>query len=154
MQLANQIYYQPVQNQRWESLEQDVMGLRRSHERHHSIIEREGVQIRSFVMTSPSADGHCPQSLLGSINAVELDENVNEEDDNEVRKKPCSFPPRQAVRQRHQLKTFAGMNLMSGLLSYALAADGLVTAASVSFALPKWICARRFELRMMKSRQR
>ena len=149
LQLANQIYYQAVQRKKWESLEQDILDLRRSHERHHSIMESEVVQIRSFAMTRPSPS----QKLLGSIGAVEDTEHVQEEDVAEISKNTCNFRSRQTNLQHHQLKTYAGMNLMSGLLSYALAADAHNKTASVSFTLPNWICARRFELRLMKSQQ-
>jgi hypothetical protein len=49
MLLANQVYYQATQDQRWESLERDMYELRMSHKQHHEILVRQAVDIQSAI---------------------------------------------------------------------------------------------------------
>ncbi|KAH6711298.1 hypothetical protein BKA61DRAFT_692914 [Leptodontidium sp. MPI-SDFR-AT-0119] len=152
MQLANQIYYQATQSQRWESLERDVLNLRRSHEQTHSIIEREVVQIRTLVMTSPKISGIYSQ---GTIEGVDVADNVKGREDTDfdvTPEKPNVIRRRWKPQQQSRGKK-DGRKFFSGLLSIVLSADEHNMTTSVSFGLPRWIYARRFELRMMKSRQ-
>ncbi|KAH7319434.1 hypothetical protein BKA65DRAFT_102195 [Rhexocercosporidium sp. MPI-PUGE-AT-0058] len=150
MQLANQIYYQATQSQRWESLERDVLDLRRSHEQNHSIIEREVVQIRTLVLKTPRWSGACSKKMIGSINA--LDEEGEDEDfDGTLEKHNTILRCRKTQQQPRGKKD--GRKFFSGLLAIVISADEHNTTTSVSFELPRWIYARRFELRLMKSRQ-
>ncbi|PVH75271.1 hypothetical protein DL98DRAFT_593269 [Cadophora sp. DSE1049] len=153
MQLANQIYYQAVQSQIWKSLEQDILELQRSHERHQSTIEREVVQIRSFVLTGPYPRAKRPKEVLGSVNAIEVEEEGDDRDVVELSERQSGIRPRRNFRPRSRVKNQAGISLISGLLSITLAANEHDTVTSLYFGLPKWIYARRFELRLMKSRQ-
>ncbi|KAG4430425.1 hypothetical protein IFR05_014095 [Cadophora sp. M221] len=152
MQLANQIYYHATQNQRWESLERDVLTLRRSQEQTHGIIEREVVQIRTLVMAGPRLSGTCPQKRLGRVNSVEITEECGGEDIDECPEKHVAIRHHQKPPHRSGEKK-DGRRFFSGQLSIVLSSDEHSTTTSVSFGLPRWICARRFELRMMKSRQ-
>lgn len=152
MQLANQIYYQATQNQRWESLERDVLNLRRSHEQTHSIIEREVVQIRTLVTVFPKVSGPYSKGTIEDINAADDDKGSEDEDFDVTPEKPNVIRRRWKPQQQSRGKK-DGRKFFSGLLSIVLFADEHNTTTSVSFGLPRWIYARRFELRMMKSRQ-
>ncbi|KAH7403241.1 hypothetical protein BKA64DRAFT_641243 [Cadophora sp. MPI-SDFR-AT-0126] len=141
MQLANQIYYQAIQSQRWNSLEQ-----------HYSIIEREMVQIHSVVRSSPGLGGQCPQKMLGNAETIEVEARREDEDVVELPEQKDS-PSHRATRHPARPKTQASMHYLSGLISMTFAADEHNATTSISFSLPRWVYARRFELRWMKSRQ-
>ncbi|CZT03026.1 uncharacterized protein RAG0_09920 [Rhynchosporium agropyri] len=152
MLLANQICYQATQRQRWETLDKDVLHLQRSHERNHNIIEREVTQIRAFVIIAPQSSFPSSQKLFADFGTAEVDADNGNETDVELRisKRTSSSGSRQ---HRPRFNDQNGRILLSGLLAINFARGEKFTTTSILFGLPRWIFARRLEVRMMKSQQ-
>ncbi|KAH7317327.1 hypothetical protein BKA65DRAFT_557532 [Rhexocercosporidium sp. MPI-PUGE-AT-0058] len=76
MILANQMYYQAVQNQKWESLERDMDELKASHRQHHN----EVVEIQS-VVTQRRLNA---KRAVGQLEGGEVEEETEETSDAET----------------------------------------------------------------------
>ncbi|CZT51960.1 uncharacterized protein RSE6_13187 [Rhynchosporium secalis] len=132
MLLANQVYYQATQRQRWETLDRDVLHLQRSHERNHNIIEREVTQIRAFVINAPQSSVPSSQKLLADVGTAEVDADNGNETDVELRisKRTSSSGSRQ---HRPRFNDQNGRILLSGLLAINLARGEKFTTTSILF---------------------
>ncbi|KAL2063621.1 hypothetical protein VTL71DRAFT_5426 [Oculimacula yallundae] len=152
MLLANTIYYQATQNQRLDSFERDVLQLQRTHEHSREIILREVVHSRTLIMEAPRLGMRNEQTPLRDVVKTDVEEMVRDEDDSGAYSRTGASSYRMQ-QQRSGVKIKDGRNYFSGLLAFIMDADEYNTMTTISFGLPTWINARRFELRLMKCRQ-
>lgn len=142
MLLANSIYYQAFQNQKWESLEQDILELKESHREHQSILENSVMEIRTVVSQSLDASNQSRRIQEDRIR------NENPNEDNEI-----VVSSRQRRTHLAKKATQDGYKMMFGLTDIVKVNQGETTTTSISFGLPSWIYSRRFEMRWNKSCQ-
>jgi hypothetical protein len=150
MLLANQVYYQATQNQRWESLERDMYELRMSHKQHHEILVRQAVDIQSAIWRISEESTTAQPPSIGSSLYEQGDETYKGSLPN--RTHPCFSNHVKTKKQRVPVIQ-CGRRLLMGLLDVAYCERGDQRTTSYAFRLPHWIYGRRFELHLMKSCQ-
>jgi len=164
MMLANQIYYQAIGTRRWESLEQDILGIRMSNGQHHDAFVREIVDLRSVVghisktMEADRLPTGCTIETRSSAGSAAKETEAASGSDEELgaatefNEPPsgATFPGRKR-QGRTLLVQQQGMKFLSGILDIVTANQGKITVTSVSVELPAWIWARRFEIHLLKS---
>jgi hypothetical protein len=123
--LANQIYYQAVQTQKWESLQQDIYQLQSLQRHHHEEIKTQAIAIQS------TQDTGCHCVAIQTLRHQR---------------------PRR-TRQYKTITQLSGAKYMAGMLGVVTWKHESSAMAAISLNLPLWIYARKFDINLKRSYQ-
>lgn len=143
MLLANQVYDRAVQGQNWESHERDMLEIRSAF-----------AKISSMKMLSSSSDSapDDPGHYQSSENRKPENHISEIEEKNDLEK---TEPALQGwtTRTRRKRITKQQYSRLFGIADMVSYDGGGATSTSISFALPRWIYARAFQIHLTKCHQ-